>query len=136
MRSLFVCLFHTRYIVGCWGVEQLGGLVPGYPWEVLLRLRLLSLILVTATCANNKILKFAAQIISQKLNMEYWQIFLYLGDPQDLRVMGCYSDLRSDRYSELHQFLSFNSIWCCMFFVLCQVHRPRLQTGLAQIAMR
>ena len=31
------------YIVGCGGVVQLGGLVPGYPWEVPLTLRLGSL---------------------------------------------------------------------------------------------
>ena len=34
---------NTSYIVGCHGVVQLGGLVPGYPWEVPLRLRLVSL---------------------------------------------------------------------------------------------
>ena len=33
----------TTYIVGCRDVVQLGGLVPGYPWEVSLRLMLVSL---------------------------------------------------------------------------------------------
>ena len=36
--------------------------------------------------------------------MEYSQILWHWGDPQDLRVMGCYSDLKSDHHSELHEF--------------------------------
>ena len=32
-----------KYIVDCQGVVQLGGLVLGYPWEVPLRLKLISL---------------------------------------------------------------------------------------------
>ena len=31
------------YIVGCRGVVQLGGLIPVYPWEAQLKLRLVSL---------------------------------------------------------------------------------------------
>ena len=33
----------SKKIVGCRGVEQVGGLVPGYPWEVPLRSMLISL---------------------------------------------------------------------------------------------
>ena len=38
-----VLVLTFTYIVGCRGVVQLGGLIPGYPWEVPLRLRLGSL---------------------------------------------------------------------------------------------
>ena len=34
---------NDKYIVGCQGVLQLAGLALGYPWEVPLRLKLLSL---------------------------------------------------------------------------------------------
>ena len=43
-----------RYIVGGRGVVQLGGLVPGYPWEVPLRLRLVSLFIEGSLKAENK----------------------------------------------------------------------------------
>ena len=33
-----------RYIVSCRGIVQLGGLVPSYPWDVPVRLRLVSLV--------------------------------------------------------------------------------------------
>ena len=34
MSSLFICLFHTRNIVGCQGVVRLWGLVPVGPTKV------------------------------------------------------------------------------------------------------
>ena len=51
--------------------------------------------------------------------MEYWQIFWYWGDPQDLRVMEYYSDPRSDHYLELYKFSNFNSIFVDVDVVQC-----------------
>ena len=46
MDSFWTILFRvSTFIVGCRCVVQLGGLVPGYPWEVPLRLRLVSLLI-------------------------------------------------------------------------------------------
>ena len=63
------------------------------------------------------------QIISRIFKLEYWQIFWYWVDAQDHKVMGYYSDPRSDHYSGLHWSLKFLSkFWCIHFFsflVMC-----------------
>ena len=43
-KILLVLEIAAKYMVGCRGVSTVRGLVPGYPWEVPLRLRLGSLL--------------------------------------------------------------------------------------------
>ena len=43
MTVILLSVFDDILIVGCRGVVQLGGLVPGFPWEIPLRKRLIYL---------------------------------------------------------------------------------------------
>ena len=60
----------VTYIVGCRGVDQLGGLIPGYTWEFSLRLRLVSSLQVE----KNIIFSLRATMLSAML----WVCCVYI----------------------------------------------------------
>ena len=57
-----------KYKVDCQGVVQIGGLVLGYPWEVPVRLRLISLLYS---------LKFSLELKKQKTCLILLSLFIF-----------------------------------------------------------